>query len=197
MHHNKVSTNYPWLPHNMNPSLSAPRQYKNMPINPLGDRQKIYDDFLKSCENAFGTKKGQRCRSTEEDRIEMTLRQPQSMQNYTEMGFAKIQAPKALFSLIQEFWEKNKDKGKVEQWGSANTYTNNWEFPSEMVSVEDSLLRGGGTVLKQKIWDSARDVSRRIAKQCAVAAFFDGTSIVSRFECFPCSRLSASGLDKS
>lgn len=74
----------------------------------------------------------------------MTMRQPQSMQNYTEVGFKKIRAPEKLFSLIQEFWEKNKNNGQAEQWGIANTYTNNWQSASEMISVEDSGLRGGG-----------------------------------------------------
>jgi prolyl 4-hydroxylase len=86
----------------------------------------------------------------------MSRRQPQSMQNYTEMGFKKIRAPPEVFALIQSFWAKNKDKGKVEQWGTANTYTNNWESPSYMVSVEDSSLRGGGYRLKNQIWNSAR-----------------------------------------
>ena len=130
-----------------------------MLINPLGDRQSLYDAFIESCRNAFPGRKGDRCVSTEADRVSMTLRQPQSMQNYTKIGFAKIKAPKELFSLIQTFWELNKDKGKPEVWGAGNTYTNNWESPSEMVSVEDTNLRGGGSVLKQKIWDAAKDVS--------------------------------------
>lgn len=79
-------------------------------------------------------------------------------QNYTELGFKKIKTPPALFSLIAEFFERNRDKGKLEQWGIGNTYTNNWESQSEMISVEDSSLRGGGYQLKQKIWNSARNV---------------------------------------
>lgn len=157
MHHGKVSTNYAWLPHNVDPSIPTPRQYRGMLVNPLGDRQTIYNNFIASCKKAFNN--NGRCLSTEEDRIEMTLRQPLSMQNYTEIGFTKIRAPESLFALIKEFWEKNKDKGNAEQWGIANTYTNNWEFPSEMISVEDSNLRGGGAVLKQRIWDAARIVS--------------------------------------
>lgn len=47
--------------------------------NPLGDRQSFYNDFLDGCVEHFG-KKGQRCVQTEADRIEMSLRQPQSMQ---------------------------------------------------------------------------------------------------------------------
>jgi hypothetical protein len=133
MHHAKVSTNYPWLPHNLDPTRPVPKQYKNMPINPLGDRQAAYDAYIKGCRDANPGSRGNRCLSTEEDRIEMSLRQPQSMQNYTEIGFKKIRAPEALFSLIRDFWDKNHKNGKEEQWGSANTYTNNWEFSSEMV----------------------------------------------------------------
>lgn len=60
---------------------------------------------------------------TERDRIEMSLRQPQSMQNYTDVGFKKIRAPENVFKLIKQFWETNKDKQKKETWGVANTYT--------------------------------------------------------------------------
>merc|ERR1712154_665421 len=35
--------------------------------------------------------------------------------------------------------------------------TNNWASPTYMVSVENNGLRGGGSRLKQKIWDAARD----------------------------------------
>lgn len=157
MHHEKVSDNYAWLPHNVDPSKPTPRRYKDMAIQPLGNQQQAYDEFIKSCQDAYG-KKGSRCVSTERDRVAMTLRQPQSMQNYTDVGFKKIRAPEKLFKMLSEFWEKNKNNGKQEQWGVGNTYTNNWESPSYMVSVEDSSLRGGGYALKQKIWDAARDV---------------------------------------
>jgi prolyl 4-hydroxylase len=38
-----------------------------------------------------------------------------------------------------------------------DTYRNNWIAPTHMVSVEDSSLRGGGHVLKQKIWTTVQD----------------------------------------
>ena len=59
--------------------------------------------------------------------------------------------------MIEEFWKKNKDNRKLEQWGTGNTYTNNWASPTYMVSVEDTGLRGGGMKLKQAIWDEAED----------------------------------------
>jgi hypothetical protein len=80
------------------------------------------------------------------------------MQNYTELGFKKIKTPPAVWKLIQEFWEKNKDKPRMsENWPKGNTYVNHWDSPTTMVSVENKQLRGGGQILKQAIWDSARD----------------------------------------
>ena len=154
--HEKITNNYAWLPHNIDPEKTTPRAYKNMVVQPLGDKQKFYDDFLQSCKDHFGPK-AQRCVQNERDRIAMSLRQPQSMTNYTDIGFKKIRAPEKVFKLIKEFWDKNKDKGKPENWGVGNTYTNNWISMTDMVSVEDSGLRGGGSVLKQHIWDAARD----------------------------------------
>lgn len=58
MHHSKV--------------LAAPK-------NPLGDKQKAYEEFIQGCVEKFGSR-GNRCMATEQDRVEMSLRQPQSMQ---------------------------------------------------------------------------------------------------------------------
>jgi len=46
----------------------------------------------------------------------------------------------------------------VEKWGIGNTYTNNWAADSEMVSVEDTKLRGGGYQFKQRIWNEAKAI---------------------------------------
>jgi len=156
MHHRKLSDNFAWLPHNVDPSLKTPARYKDMVVSPLPGREEMYQDFIDTCEKAWPTKSS-RCRMTEQDRIDMSLRQPQSMTNYTDVGFKKIKAPEKVFKLIKEFWEANKDKEKKETWGVANTYTNNWVVPTYMVSVEDSGLRGGGSRLKQQIWNAARD----------------------------------------
>ena len=86
MHHETVSDNYAWLEHNLDPSIPVPEKYKDMPIQPLGDRQSFYNDFLNGCVDHFGSKNGKRCISTEADRIEMSLRQPQSMQ----VGFVAL-----------------------------------------------------------------------------------------------------------
>ena len=87
----------------------------------------------------------------------MSLRQPKSMQNYTEMGFKKIKAPEAVFKLIKDFWDSNKDKASEENWSTGNTYTNHWVANTDFVSIENPALRGGGALIKRRIWDAARN----------------------------------------
>lgn len=69
------------------------------------------------------------CSVTEVDRIEMSLRQPASMQNYTELGFKKIKAPEEVWKRIKKFWDENKDRKNwsPENWPKGNTYTNHWK----------------------------------------------------------------------
>lgn len=157
IHHATTSDNYAWLPHNLEPeSHATPRKYRDMSVQPLGDTNARYKEFIEGCATAFGNK-GKRCYQCEADRVAMSLRQPQSMQNYTDVGFKKIKCPHDLWVLLKDFWDKNKEKAKTEQWGVGNTYTNNWASPTTFVSVEDSGLRGGGRALKQKVWDASRD----------------------------------------
>lgn len=157
IHNTQVSTNYPWLPHNVDPDHNpTPAKYKNMPLQVLGDRDQFYKDFMKNCSKKYPKPRGA-CVSTENDRVAMSLRQPQSMQNYTDIGFKKIKTPPTVWKLLQNFWEKNKDKKMPENWPKGNTYVNHWDSPTYMISVEDSRLRGGGSILKQAIWDAARD----------------------------------------
>lgn len=159
MHHARVSTNYPWLLHNLDASLPVPEEYRDMPLQPLGDVQRRYDDFMQSCVDHYDQTRGQgqRCWDTERERITMTLRQPKCMYNYTKQGYLKIRAPDHVFSLLKTFWDKNKHRKKPERWTVGNIYTNHWQSPSYMVSVEDTDLEGGGYVLKQHVWNAARD----------------------------------------
>lgn len=156
MHYEGVTKNYAWLPWNVDPSVPTPDEYKNMPIQPLGDKQSFYENNIEGCYEYY-QKKGGRCRQTEIDRIEMNLRQPKGMYNYTKLGYTKIRAPDNVFHLIKSFWEKNKGNETLEKWAAGNTYVNHWDVPSYMLSVEDEKLEGGGYVLKQHIWNAARD----------------------------------------
>ena len=172
MHHESTSTNFAWLPHNVDPSIETPEEYKDMPIQPLGDMQAKYLKYMNGCVDYY-KKKGERCWWNERDRIEMSLRQPQSMRNYTELGFTKIRAPDHVFQLIKDFWEANKHQERPERWPVANVYVNHWEQPTSMVSVEDSSLDGGGYVLKQHIWNAARDtISEWTGQQLAECSLY-------------------------
>lgn len=102
MHHSTVSDNYAWLPHNVDPVHNdMPPEYKDMVVQPLGDKQQEYVDFLNGCKEKWGKNGATRCQQNENDRIAMSLRQPQSMQNYTDVGFKKIKAPQNVFKLIK------------------------------------------------------------------------------------------------
>ena len=154
--HGRVSINYPHLPHNAFPeNYTVPPAYENKPIQPLGDRQAIYLNHLEGCRTAYEPVDSYKCDQYEYDRMIMNRRQPQSMVNLTAMGFQKIRAPPNLKELIDDFWEKNHDKAKEENWGAGNSYVNHWVKPTLLVSVDDRGLRGSGDQLKEHMWAAA------------------------------------------
>ncbi|CAB9496503.1 Ankyrin Repeat [Seminavis robusta] len=157
MHYQEVSKNYHWLPHNLDSSLEVPPEHRDRPVQRFGDRQTAYDKLIQGCDDHYGPKNGFRCYENEKDRIAMNLRQPQSMVNYTKLGFTKIKAPEAVFKVIQEFWNKNRHRALEESWPKGNTYVNHWEGRSLMANVESTDMVGGGQVIKQQIWNAARD----------------------------------------
>ena len=77
MHTLELSNNYPWLPHNLDPENNPiPPEYKDMPIQPLGNKREFYNNFMQGCRNYYG-KQGSTCDDVEVDRVEMGLLQPQ------------------------------------------------------------------------------------------------------------------------
>lgn len=157
-HESSTSINYDYLPHNALPSLyPTPQSYRDMPLQPLGDRQAVYQEFLQGCVDFYSN--SNKCGDYERDRVTMNLRQPQSMINYTDMGFQKVPVPKNVWDPIRRFWERNKENWKPERWPEGNTYTNHWKAPTYLVNIEDSSLRGGGShLLKQAIVEGTRGV---------------------------------------
>eukprot|EP00581_Thalassiosira_minuscula_P005635 CAMPEP_0183738450 /NCGR_PEP_ID=MMETSP0737-20130205/54570_1 /TAXON_ID=385413 /ORGANISM="Thalassiosira miniscula, Strain CCMP1093" /LENGTH=484 /DNA_ID=CAMNT_0025972981 /DNA_START=478 /DNA_END=1928 /DNA_ORIENTATION=- len=152
----RISTNYPWLPHNIDPGTPAPKVMEGMPLQPLGDRQSVYNDHLRRCREFAGRDSNQ-CDIYEYDRMLMNQRQPQSMKNYTKVGFLKTRAPEKVVELATKFWDQNHLSMERENWPVGNSYINNWNSPTYMVKIEDSRLRGGGSQLRKQIWDAARE----------------------------------------
>lgn len=120
-------------------------------------RQQRYEQFLDGCRNAAGVNWYAMCDAEENLRIQMNNYQPRSVHNYTATGFYKTRAPEAVFRLIQDFWEQNKNKSTIE-WHKPTTYHNNWEIPPTIIRVDDRRLVGGGKVLQAAISNAARDV---------------------------------------
>ena len=169
-----VSSNYDSLPHN-NPEYASPshpnyvpvpEEYRDLPLQRLGNRQDFYDHFMEGCRHHYAAHASE-CDMTEEDRLDMNARQPQSMMNYTELGFAKVKAPKKVFAAIQQFWEENNGAAneQAEQWDEGNTYTNHWDSPTFMLNIDDAAFKGGGSKLKKLIWDGAKMVLEKWTNQ--------------------------------
>lgn len=116
--------------------------------------QGLYDDFITNCHTAAGRKAKSICEVGEDFRLKMNNYQPQSMRNYTKLGFKKIKAPKETFALIKEFWEANRERNETE-WHSINTYHNMWHAPPTIINIQEPSA-GGGPDLTQKVWESAR-----------------------------------------
>jgi prolyl 4-hydroxylase len=117
MHYHELSKNYHWLPHNLDPSLPTPEEHFGREVQYLGDKQTFYDKLIEGCVTHYGPK-GHICQETEDERIAMNLRQPQSMVNYTRLGFTKIRAPAEVFELLKEFWNNNRHRALEEDWAT-------------------------------------------------------------------------------
>lgn len=60
--------------------VSFPVHYRKFAdYQPLGDRSKLYDEFMDGCRKRYEGN-GRACDITEEDRVAMSVRQPASMQ---------------------------------------------------------------------------------------------------------------------
>jgi hypothetical protein len=102
--HHRVSTNYAWLDHNIDPDHNPmPMRYQGIPVQTLGDRQKVYAKHLEACRHAYKDQSGQ-CDLYEYDRLLMNMRQPQSMEVNTcfilRLDVSQIISPVKQWSLL-------------------------------------------------------------------------------------------------
>ena len=99
----------------------------------------FYERYQKTMAGCYEAYSKRECDATELARMEMNLEQPRAQHNYTELGFKKIRVPDEIFKDILTFYEEHKDEEKLENWPRGNTYVNNWESPSYMISFEDRV----------------------------------------------------------
>jgi len=160
IHASRVSTNYPWLLHNVDPANNpVPPDYEGTIIQNLGDRQSIYENYMQGCRDYYGDDE-KVCDEQEGFRLEMNLKQTRAMVNYTNVGYKKIRAPDDMIKLLKDFWEKNRGREYTEEWFDGSVAANYWEVPTDMLPVEDDELEGGGKELKGAIWKLAEDTIR-------------------------------------
>ena len=106
----------------------------------LTDKSSIfYQRYQKTMAGCYEAYSKRECDSTERARMEMNIEQPGNQHNYTELGFKKTRVPDEIFKDILTFYEEHKNEEKLENWPRGNTYVNNWESPSYMISFEDRV----------------------------------------------------------
>lgn len=115
---------------------------------------KQYQDLMAACYKFYDKIS---CDATERARLQMSIDQPRSQHNYTDIGFMKTRAPKRAYEAIIEFYNKFKGNDVAEDWPHGNTYVNNWEAPTTMLNFENRNFRGGFDT-KQVIWDAVQPV---------------------------------------
>lgn len=113
-----------------------------------------YEQSMAGC---YKQSSQRQCDGNELARLEMNRNQPKTQHNYTEIGFKKMKVPQHVWEPLIAFYNANKHLEKLENWPPGNTYTNNWDSPTYMISLEDRQLRGG-LDLKQKIWDGMKPI---------------------------------------
>jgi prolyl 4-hydroxylase len=122
------------------------------------DKQSLYDQFIADCnEAAWSQDKGDNvCTEDEEWRMKMNIEQPPNVYNYTTVGYQKIKAPRELFDLIDEFYQKNKDKAAIE-YNQVNSFHNMWDSPPTILPIQREEF-GGSSELKNKILNAAKPI---------------------------------------
>ena len=115
---------------------------------------KRYQEHIDGCYNKYSFRE---CDSNERARLEMSLEQPATQHNYTEIGFKKMKAPDEIYLPLKEFFDNHKHEKKAEAWPRGNTYVNNWVSPTYMVNFEDRRF-SEGLELKQQTWDRVKPI---------------------------------------
>lgn len=93
-----------------------------------------YRDFLQGCYEMYTA---ERCDESEADRITINANQPAVQRNFTAAGYAKVQAPRASYNALRQFWDLNHAGSTLrEVWEEASVYTNHWESPTQTLLID-------------------------------------------------------------
>ena len=94
-----------------------------------------YAAYMEGCAGLYSAAA---CGATERQRMTNNREQPSGQTRYTEVGFRKQAVPGGLWGRVRSYWEASRKEFKREAWPKGNTYTNHWESPTYMLSLEDA-----------------------------------------------------------
>mmetsp|Transcript_4709 Transcript_4709/g.7336 ORF Transcript_4709/g.7336 Transcript_4709/m.7336 type:complete len:447 (+) Transcript_4709:128-1468(+) len=128
----------------------------------LGEHvQSKYDNFILGCnvatykgDSPIKARENEQCNIEDADRTKKNREQPVSVYNFTKEGYKKIRAPTELFSLIKEYWRKNRDLAEPE-FDEMNVFYNGWESPTTIAHIGHEHT-GGSPKLEKKIYNLTR-----------------------------------------
>jgi prolyl 4-hydroxylase len=126
------------------------------------DKQVLYDKYIHDCNRAWypgDPEKGfsdRICEINDDNRMKMNRLQPSSVYNYTKEGYKKIRVPPELWSIIKDFWDKNRDKSEVE-WSQRTVYHNTWDSHPTIVHLGQEHT-GGSRKMQETIWEMTKPI---------------------------------------
>jgi len=110
-----------------------------------------YEEFLKGCSEAYSA---QVCRQNEQERLERNAAQPALQRNFTFAGYAKVDAPRQSWAVLQEFWDTyvttTLDDLKPEVWSRGDVYTNHWKAPTKTLLISNNGDDGPSLTKEQR-----------------------------------------------
>jgi prolyl 4-hydroxylase len=148
------SSDYHHLPDDYGVDVTYPIHYP-YPNHTITQHTERYQKLLQGCYAFYSQEE---CDETERGRFKMSLEQPRTQFNYTELGFKKIRTPRIVYDALLSYYRTNKAQRKLEKWSRGYTYTNHWDSPTYMISVEDETHEGGGLQFKEFIWNSINPI---------------------------------------
>ena len=60
-----------------------------------------------------------------------------------------------MFEVLKSFWESNNDKPEMEEWPAGSAIVNNWESPTYMTILAESLSED---LVQTQIYDKSREI---------------------------------------
>jgi hypothetical protein len=97
-------------------------------VAPL-DNKIRYQEYIKGCIQDSGDD-GSSCWASERSRLTRNRYQPPVMSNLTKLGYHTVSIPTSVYSLLQEFWKKNRQFAWTEYWQTGSTIRNHWQQPN-------------------------------------------------------------------